>query len=149
MLHLHRILGRASAPEFQERLHSLGHDGAVEYIDLAPKDLARRRLRVETDRGTLCGIALSRDQALENGSLLLLEADRAIVVRMAAQAWLGLAPRDDAAALELGYHAGNLHWRVRFDGARLWVALDGPEADYLARLEPLLAADRVTPVPAS
>ena len=39
-----------------------------------------------------------------------------------------------AAALELGYFCGNLHWRVRFEGALIKVALDGPRESYLARL---------------
>ena len=41
--------------------------------------------------------------------------------------WLLIAPTDAAAALELGYFVGNLHWRVRFDGHVLKIALDGPE----------------------
>ena len=47
-----------------------------------------------------------------------------------------------AAALELGYFAGNLHWRVRFEGERLLVALEGPEEDYLSRLKPFLDVGR-------
>ena len=57
---------------------------------------------------------------------------------MTEERWLELAPRDTTAALELGYFAGNLHWRVRFDGAHILIALEGPEADYLARLKPFL-----------
>jgi urease accessory protein len=45
--------------------------------------------------------------------------------------------------LELGYHAGNLHWRVRFDGGDLLVALDGPRESYIARLEDLMADGKV------
>ena len=48
--------------------------------------------------------------------------------------WLRIVPVNDAAALELGYFAGNLHWRVRFDEAVLEIALDGPEQNYLDRL---------------
>ncbi len=70
--------------------------------------------------------------------MLVLEDTRAVVVRLAAERWLALAPRDSAAALELGYFAGNLHWRVRFAGERLLVALEGPEDDYLVRLKPFL-----------
>ena len=61
------------------------------------------------------------------------------------ESWLRLRPRDAASALELGYNAGNLHWRVRFDDGDLLVALEGPKEDYLARIEPLLAAGRVIP----
>ncbi|KPY61394.1 Urease accessory protein UreE 1, partial [Pseudomonas syringae pv. solidagae] len=54
-----------------------------------------------------------------------------------------LQPRDAAAALELGYFAGNMHWAVRFAGDTLQILLNGPEADYLERLAPMLADGRV------
>jgi urease accessory protein len=53
-----------------------------------------------------------------------------------------LEPRDVPAALELGYHAGNMHWRVQFDAGRLRIAIEGEEGTYLARLESLIG-DRV------
>lgn len=137
------ILGFASDPALAERLHLLGHAGRVEHLTLAQEDVHRRRLRAQTDRGTDCLIALPRDQSLGDGAVLVLEDTGAVVVRLAAERWLALAPRDSVAALELGYFAGNLHWRVRFEGERLLVALEGPEADYLARLKPFLGDGRV------
>lgn len=131
-----RILGFASEPELAERLHALDHAGRVEILPLEQQDVHRRRLRATTDRGTECLIALPRDQALGDGAVLVLEDERAIVVRLAEERWLALVPRDAVAALELGYFAGNLHWRVRFDGPRLLIALEGPEDDYLTRLAP-------------
>ncbi len=142
MLRLTGILGNAAEPALAERLHALGHDGRVETIALDAADTARKRLRVRTDRGTDCAVAIPRSQRLANGSVLLLEADRAVVVRMRETVWLGLAPRDVAAALELGYFCGNLHWRVRFDGSLIRVALDSPRETYLARLEGHLADGR-------
>lgn len=134
-----KILGFASEPALAERLHDLAHAGGhVEHLMLAREDVHRRRLRGRTDGGTDCLIALPRDQALGDGAVLALEKTRAIVVRLAEERWLALAPRDSAAALELGYFAGNLHWRVKFDEGRLLVALEGPEGDYLARLKPFL-----------
>ena len=133
-----QIVGFASEPALAERLHRLGHAGRVEYLPLELQDVHRRRLRAATDRGTECLVALPRDQTLADGAVLVLEEDRAIVVRLAEERWLALAPRDAAAALELGYFAGNLHWRVRFEGQRLLIALEGPEDDYLARLAPFL-----------
>lgn len=67
-----------------------------------------------------------------------------MVVRAAPTHWLRIIPRDAAAALELGYHAGNLHWRVRFDGSALLVAMDGPRAAYLARIARLVDEGHVT-----
>ncbi|MEZ5666026.1 MAG: hypothetical protein R3F55_01045 [Alphaproteobacteria bacterium] len=81
-----------------------------------------------------------------NGAILLLEPHRAIVVRMAEQPALRIRPRDAAAALELGYLAGNMHWRVSFDAGDLLVAQEGEAGAYLARLAPLLDTARVAMV---
>jgi urease accessory protein len=56
-----------------------------------------------------------------------------------------LQPRAIADAIELGYHAGNLHWRVRFAGEALLVALEAPMDDYLARLSDLVRDRRIIP----
>ncbi len=137
------LVGLASDADVGERLHALSHAGQVEYVILNRADMSRHRLRVTTDQGTECAIALPRSEKLANGAVLLLEAERAIVVRMQEEDWLDIAAVDDAAALELGYLAGNMHWRVRFDGAVLKIALEGPEASYLARLAPLLDSGRI------
>jgi urease accessory protein len=36
-----------------------------------------------------------------------------------------------------------MHWTVRFAGDTLQIPLNGPEADYLERLAPMLADGRV------
>src|SRR5262245_32657830 len=116
MLRLEKIVGLASDPDVADRLHGLDHAGHVERILLERGDIARHRLRVATDRGTECAIALPRNERLANGAVLLLEEARAIVVEMKEPEWLELVPRDVDAALQLGYFAGNMHWPVRFDG---------------------------------
>ena len=143
---IERVLGDRHDAAFAEPLHRLEHKGAVDIALVAPGDMARHRLRLTTEGGEDIAIALPRNAALFDGAVLVLEADRAIVVRSAAETWLRLRPTNAADALELGYHAGNLHWRVRFDGGDLLVALTGPASAYLARIEPLIAAGRVTVV---
>jgi urease accessory protein len=143
MLKLTRVLGNAAQPALADRLHSLAHQGAVEYITLRPEDVARRRLHVHTDRGTETAIVLGRAERLESGAVLLLEPERAVVVRLEAPRWIGLRPRDAAAALEVGYTAGNMHWKVRFEGQRLWVRAEGDPASYRARVAHLIADGRV------
>ena len=91
-LRLERIVGEAADPAIAERLHALAHANAVESIVLGREDAARHRLRVKTDRGRDCTIALPRSQRLRNGAVLLLDARRAIVVRLREEAWLRLAP---------------------------------------------------------
>jgi len=143
MLHLNNIIANAADAGVAETLHRLEHKGRVETIVLGAADTARKRLRVATDKGTDCAIAISRAERLENGSVLELSEDRAIVVRMKETDWLVLTARDEAAALELGYFVGNLHWRVRFDGTRIMVALEGTRQAYLDRIEGHLADGRV------
>ncbi len=149
MLQLNDIIGYAAEPEIAERLHDISHHGTLEYLTLATQDVGRRRLRVSGDQGSDCAIALPRDVRLADGAVLLLEAQHAIVVRLGEQAWLRLRPRDAEAALELGYNAGNLHWKVKFDGADLLVARDGPVTLYTARLRPLLDQGRIQVVETS
>jgi urease accessory protein len=54
-----------------------------------------------------------------------------------------LEPRSIGDAIELGYHAGNLHWRVRYQGEALFVALEGRPEEYTAPLGEMISARRV------
>ena len=141
---IREVLGYASDPKFSEQLHNLGHANQVERIILEREDTLRRRLRISSDQGTECLISIPRDQQLSDGAVLLFEESRAIVVRMSEEEWLTLVPIDLAAAVELGYFSGNLHWRVRFEGNYLKVALEGPEESYLDRLKPFFESGRVS-----
>jgi urease accessory protein len=139
MLHIDHVVGDRSEPAMHERLHHLEHHGAVDVVTIPRADMARHRLRIVTPAGEDLAIALPRDENLFDGAVLLIDDTRAIVVRAEVERWLQLQPGTVADAIELGYHAGNLHWRVRFDGDRLLVALDGPAEAYYARLETLFA----------
>lgn len=136
---LTHILGYATDHTIAHRLHLLEHDGAVHYVTLSKQDTLRHRLRATTDRGDEIAIALPRSEQLANGAVLLLDANRAVVVRMETERWLILKARDTAAALEVGYFAGNMHWKVKFDGDAIKIAMEGPEQGYLDRLHHLLA----------
>jgi urease accessory protein len=142
MLKLESIVGAATDAHIADRLHDLGHAGRVEYLTLSPEDTQRHRLRATTDAGTECAVVLERSEHLYNGAVLMLADDKAVVVKMRDTEWLTLAPRDPAAALEIGYFAGNMHWTVRFEGAWLRIALQGPLERYLERVEPFLADGR-------
>jgi urease accessory protein len=143
MLLIERVLGSRLEPALSEQIHHLEHSDAVDLLTVPASDVARRRLRATTRKGTDIAIALPRDQQLFDGAVLLLEPQRAIVVRVAEQRWLRLQPRAIADAIELGFHAGNLHWRVRFEGESLLVALEAPVNDYLTRLGTLVSDRRV------
>lgn len=146
MLRLHGVIGRETDADLRDRLHDLEHRHAVERLFVPEADLGRRRFRLTTDKGTDCAVSLDRGDALDDGALLLLEPMRAIIVRVGAPATLRLRARSQEAALRLGWNAGNLHWRVRFEGEDLVVLLDGAAEDYRARIGPLLADGSVDEV---
>lgn len=142
-----KVIGFAGDPDISERLHDLSHNGNIEYLVIEPEDTLRRRLRASTNKGTDCAVALSRDQKLEDGSVLYLDETNAIVVKMTEERWLAVEPSNAATAIELGYFAGNLHWRVRFKGEVLEVAMEGPRATYVSRLQPFLDDAKVRMLP--
>lgn len=143
MLRVDSLVGSRGDPALHERIHRHEHHHAVEFVTVAVGDLDRRRLMARTEKGEEVAITLPRDQKLHDGAVLVLDDRRALIVRAGEQRWLRLSPRSASAALELGYHAGNLHWRVRFDGDDLLVAQDGPASAYAARIEPLISGGRV------
>jgi urease accessory protein len=63
-------------------------------------------------------------------------------VRMENERWLVLQAKDTAAALEVGYFAGNMHWKVKFDNDAIRIALEGAEQAYLDRMHHLLSAGK-------
>lgn len=128
------ILGASSDPWLHDRLHQLEHRAGLDELRLSRADLLRRRLRAHTTAGREVAIALPRETPLFDGAVLELREDHALVVRVEAEEWLRLIPRDSSVALRLGYHAGNLHWRVRFDGPALLIAVENEIARYMDRL---------------
>lgn len=89
---------------------------------MPPDEAGRKRFRLTTDRGTDCAVSLDRDEQLTNGALLYIDSKTAIIV------WFGQQSV----------------WRVRFEGDRPVVLLDGPLSDYRTRLEHLLNGGEVT-----
>lgn len=135
-------IGNASDPAIASKLHELqGHD-RVEYLVVERADMQRRRFRGTTDKGTDVAIALT-ESSLRNGSILLLEKGRAIVLRMSEEQWLKIVPRDLDAASEVGYFAGNMHWRVRFGKGGFWIAMDAPIEDFVSKLEAFISSKRI------
>jgi urease accessory protein len=140
---LDRIVGWAGDDAVADGLHDLRHRNAVEYVHLDIHDLDRRRLPVTSDAGRDYAVGLPRDTALADGAVLLLDDDRAVLVRAGAPQSMTLRAADLSAALRLGFLAGHLHWKADQHGDTLVVHLEGPESDYLARIADLLAAGGV------
>ncbi|MGY9046479.1 urease accessory protein UreE [Puniceibacterium antarcticum] len=136
-LMLQTVLGLASEPEWHDLLHVLDHKGALEYISIPEAGAARKRLRLATDRGRDCAIALPREQALRDGAVLFHDGQLAIVVRIDGAARMRLRPATVSDAMRLGHWCGNLHWKVVFGDGVMDIILDGPSERYLDRLRDL------------
>ena len=143
LLRLNGIVGHLDDPALERRVHALAHAGAVETVEVEAGDLPRRRLRLRSDRGTEVALALPRDLELRDGAVLHLADDAALVLRVRPRHWITLQPRDAEAALQLGFLAGHLHWRVAFDGARLRVAPEAGTEECMARIADRLPAGAV------
>ena len=140
---LTQVIGTVRDRRYALKLQEVERKGGIEYVTLNILDTQRKRLRVASDRGTDYAIALPREAALENGSILHLDQERAVIVKLARQQWLRLRPKQINSALQMGYNAGNHHWRVKFDGVDILIALEGPRSDYIKRLEALLSSGEV------
>lgn len=132
------ILGLADAPSFAKELHRLDHAGMLDVVYVAASDLARRRMRVRSKAGRDVAIALPRDMRLTEGAVLRLDTSGALIVRVEAERWLRVRPISAEAALRVGYHAGNLHWRVKFDHGDLLVGVETDVQTYIERLSELV-----------
>src|SRR4029453_19681002 len=109
MLRIYNVLGSRLETAFSERIHHLEHRGAVDVVNIPVADLARRRVLGTTRRGEELAIALPRHQKLFDGAVLLIDGERAIVVRAATERWMRLEPRSTSDGFELAYTPGNLH----------------------------------------
>lgn len=136
-LMLDRILGQATEAPWAETLHALEHLGGLETVAIPEAEAARKRIRLTTDRGRDCAIALPRAQKLTDGAVLYCRDGMAIVARIDGGARLRLVPQSLGDALRLGHWCGNLHWKVVFGEGWMEVILDGPEAGYRDRLRDL------------
>lgn len=131
------VLGHAGDPLWHDRLHAMDHQGRVETVAIPESDAARKRMRLRSDRGRDCAIALPRDQSLRDGAVLHFAPDLAIIARVDGAARLRLLPETVDDALRLGHWCGNLHWKVVFLPGAMEVVLEGPVARYTDRLRDL------------
>lgn len=72
LLLLNDIIGSINDEKHSERIHSLSHAGNIEYIEVDPIDLSRKKFKAKTSTGRTCAVSLPRDSKLENGSILCL-----------------------------------------------------------------------------
>lgn len=138
VLKLTRVVGLASDKDLAEQLQILESRNRVSRLAISPNDLGRRRFRVTDQHGTEFRIALSRTEQLQNGSILHIDHDGAVMVDTTGQQRLAIRAATLSGAMQLGWAAGHLHWKVRMTDEELSVLLEGPREDYLKRIEALI-----------
>lgn len=131
MLKLNEILGNIHTDDaLAETCRQWNGAGHVERVCLDMWTAQKTRLRTVTDQETALGITLTRDQALTNGDVLLLDetAQRMIVVEVEGRRVMvcDIDSQADATstiqlALELGHALGNQHWPIKARGQRVYV----------------------------
>jgi len=139
----HEVVGHHSDDALHDLLHELDHDGKVARLRIATKELGRRRFKAVDQDGVEYVVALSRGDELRDGSVLFVSADRAVVVEAEDGETLVLRATSLAGGIQLGWHAGHLHWRVRMDGDSTTVLLDAPREEYLVRIAPWIESGAI------
>lgn len=142
---LTRVIGHASDAQIRDALGRLEAQGRVSHLLVPAADLGRRRFRAVDQHDTPFGVALDRDVQIEDGSVLHLTEDEAVVIDAEAAPRLVLRALTTAGALRLGWAAGHLHWKVRMSDDELSVLLEAPREDYLERIEQLIQDGDVEP----
>jgi urease accessory protein len=143
MLRLHGVIGHETDARHRSLLHTLSHRHGIELLLVSAEEAGRKRFRLATDQGTDCAVSLDRGEELVDGALLHIDEKRAIIARFGRQQVWRLRAANAAAALKLGWNAGNLHWRVRFEDDCLVVLLERPLEEYRARIAPLLEGGEI------
>ena len=132
-----KILGNESDELFSEKLHHLSHKSLVDYIEIKPEDSFRRRMRMVSINGREYKLAIPRSQKIENGSILWLSEESAVVIRILNGPKIRVIPKNISSAVRLGYHCGNLHWKTNFFQDGIDIILSGESQNYFDRLETL------------
>ena len=132
-----KILGNESDELFSEKIHHLSHKSLVDYIEIKPEDSYRRRMRMVSIEGREYKLAIPRSQKIENGSILWLSEESAVVIRILNGPKIRVIPKNISSAVRLGYHCGNLHWKTNFFQDGIDIILSGESQNYFDRLETL------------
>jgi len=93
------------------------NSGEIEILQLARTDLAKKRLRRRTDKGTDVAVDLERG-TLQDGDILQ-DGKKSILVRQMPELVLGVRLAGDASAeslILLGHIIGNMHRPISIDG---------------------------------
>lgn len=138
-----RVVAHVSDTGISEAIARLDARGQLHRLSVSAAEFGRRRFRALDQHGTEFGVALARHDDLRDGAVLHLDEDTAVVIQATRPPRLVIRAVTLAGALQLGWSAGHLHWKVRMDDAQLSVLLEDPREEYLRRIEPLIRAGLV------
>ena len=122
-----RVLGTIG--DFKEKVT------ASDQLLLTSEERSSPHLVRHTEDGRTVRISLPRGTELNDGDVLTLDGDIAIVVTAAPEDLFVVTPRDTLEWALVGYQLGNLHKPVRFTNDRILTSADPVVADVLNRLK--------------
>lgn len=105
-----------------------------ERVPLTSEERASAHMVAYSETGRAVRISLPRGTELNDGDVLAIEGDTALVVAAADEDLYFVRPRDAYEAGVAGYQLGNLHRPVRFARDALLTPADPMVADLLGRL---------------
>ena len=106
----------------------------IERVPLSSEERASAHMVAYSDAGRAVRISLPRGTELNDGDVLAVEGDTALVVAAAEEDLYFVRPQDAYQAAVAGYQLGNLHRPVRFTRDALLTPADPMVADLLGRL---------------
>lgn len=122
-----RVLGRIG--DFKEKVT------ASDQLLLTSEERSSPHMVGHTEDGRTVRISLPRGTELNDGDVLALDGDIAIVVTAAPEDLFVVTPRDALEWAVVGYQLGNLHKPVRFTNDMMLTSVDPVVADVLNRLK--------------
>jgi urease accessory protein len=108
--------------------------GRIDLVMLTSEERASAHMVAHSEGGRSIRLSLPRGTELNDGDVLAVEGDTALVVGAAMEDLFFVSPRDAYQAGVAGYQLGNLHRPVRFTEAALLTPADPVVADLLKRL---------------
>lgn len=105
-----------------------------ERVPLTSEERASAHMVAYSEAGRAVRVSLPRGTELNDGDVLAIEGDTALVVAAAEEDLFFVRPKDAYEAGVAGYQLGNLHRPVRFTRDALLTPADPMVADLLARL---------------
>ncbi|MHB1652622.1 MAG: urease accessory protein UreE [Desulfitobacteriaceae bacterium] len=114
----------------------------VEKVDLEWFELDKRLLRKTTDQGRDVGIKLNRCKPLQQGDVLWLNDQEAIVVEVLKTEAIVFEPQNSKEIALICYQLGHRHIQVFLDGNQILTPFDPTLIDYFKKVKIMTKVER-------